>query len=149
MFRKLMARRRRQLFAYHDGRARRRIDPLEAFHAVQNDEEYNPGVHPALVDDGDPEAVGVMVRMVRRVFGVERYSDATAVGLTNVETIEIFLAFCDYIDRLKKNTSNSWIWHPVMADPTSRGSSAPTTNDTPPVSSSCRDASTDAPISSG
>ena len=95
---------RRALFAFHDGQRQRQADPLAVSHALCCDLEFAIDKHPALADAGNVEATQIMLRGLRRAFGVNPWTEDQP-GLTEAETLELFVTFCEYLEALKKNTS--------------------------------------------
>lgn len=119
-------RRRRELFRYWDGGRQRRIDPLQAFRAIHADPEFRADVHPELAEDGDQDAVDIILRMTRRVFDVAEFTEDYR-GLTESEQMLLYLSFCGYVEHLKKKFS-LWRTPPESTEPTSGESKSETTN---------------------
>jgi hypothetical protein len=99
--------RRRGLFVFREGRRVRRVDPLAAFRAIHNDEEYHVENTPRLMEAGDDEAMAITTRMLGRAFGVSLYDETTGEGMTQGEALAMFQSFLWYIEDLKKNISPS------------------------------------------
>lgn len=137
LFARWKLRRRRELFHYWDGVKHRAVDPLVAFRAIHTDKDFRADVHPALADEGDEEALTVLLGMVQGVFGVRQYTETTP-GLTQAQQIVLYLSFCDYLETVKKNTNVSPILQQSTA-PTSSGSKQPTTSDSSESTSACQE----------
>lgn len=97
-------RRERAIFAYWDGRALRRVDPLLAWYSMLDDPQFNLDRHPAGVDRGERESIEITAGMVRRVFRVLPLNQQ---GLTEQECLQLFLDFMAYWAGLKKSISGS------------------------------------------
>lgn len=106
--------RNREIFRYWDGTRERGADPIKALRGMLGDERFNVETHPDLALAGDLEASEICLKTVRRVFGIEEFSEANGAehGLTDGETLKVLFAFGEYMDTLKKNGSGQ---------PTSRG----------------------------
>ena len=137
----------RQLFEYWDGAKKRHADPMRVFRAIKDDPEYREDVHPQGVDDGDPEAIDVTLRCVRRVLGVGEWSEGKP-GLTELETLQLFVQFHEYLDHLKKNISPSQT-PPRPTEWTSQDSSEKTTSNTSGSGSTESDPTCEPPTSPG
>lgn len=94
----------RQIFRYWDGVRRRAIDPIAACRALFAHPTYNPETHPALVDLGDDNAREIMLQAGRDVFGVQPFTLEHG-GLTEDETLNLMVAFAEYMAGLKKSTN--------------------------------------------
>ena len=136
-------RRRRELFHFWDGSTHRAIDPLVAFRAIHTDKDFRADVHPALADEGDEEALTILLGMVQRVFGVSQYTERSA-GLTQAQQIVLYLSFCTYLETIKKNISVS----PILqrsTEPTCTDSKAPITNGSSESTSPCQESNSAEP----
>ncbi len=118
----------RELFDYWDGTQQRKADPLACWRKIYNHETYRHDTHPLLMDEGDQEAIEIVLAMVREVFDVEEWDGES--GLTQGETIDLFIDFLEYLDSVKKNTS------PIATQPPPTASTSPTSNGQTPSDSS-------------
>lgn len=116
---------RRNIFQYWDGTRKRRGDPLDIQRKLDLHPEYRYDVHPALAQDGDPEAVEICLDAIQVAFDLPAFDEAQ--GLTIDEKVNLLVAFGRFIEAVKKN-----IWHlptlRVPTDATSNESTEPTTS---------------------
>ncbi len=117
---------RRDIFAYWDGIKARTADPIVAYRALKDDPKFNLEVHPALIDAGDLEAIGITAAAVRAAFGVKPLEQG---GLTEQECIVLLLDFFGWAAE-KKNISSGPVTLPEPTDTTLQPSSTE-----PPMSS--------------
>lgn len=100
----------REIFRFWDGARERGADPISVMRAIALDEVFVPEVHlDPLLLEGIPnrdaaEASQIAVEAARRIFGVQAWSDDQP-GLTEQETLQLWLNFAEYLDGLKKNSS--------------------------------------------
>ena len=126
LYRRWVQAHERNIFHYWDGRRERSVDPLVAFQGLAAHPEYNPAVHPMLVDVGDVDALRVMLQAARDVFNVKAFDSETGEGLTADETISLMCDFAAFVGDAKKKRSPS----PISAAPTdsTAETDSPTTN---------------------
>lgn len=120
--RKSFLRRRPGLFRFHDGTRMRSIDPFKAFRTLIHHPEFNLDAHPPLVDLGAEPETTVTVKALCEAFGVRRWDDSTATGLTEWEILDLLRQFEVYLDALKKN-GGSGPTSPQPTEPTSSSDS--------------------------
>lgn len=94
--------RQREIFCYFDGNKPRSADPIVVYRSLKDDPKFNIDVHPALVDAGDADAIGITAAAVRSAFGVKSLD---AGGLTEQECISLLLQYFDWVDSVKKKDS--------------------------------------------
>ena len=128
--------RERQLFRYWDGSRERAADPLVVYRSLDRDEEFNNQRHPYMVEAGDDEATGIMLRAIQRAFDVTAYDEQAGTGLTQLEMLSLYGDFSGYCEGLKKNTSPSPT-PPSPTDATSPDSSGATTSATSDCTCPC------------
>jgi hypothetical protein len=144
--RRLLARgplRSRDIFHYHDGVAKRQLDPMLAWERIRTDPECDLQVVLPASARGEPDAMAAHEAFIRRVFEVPPYDPATGRGLTILEQHDLFNEFMLYMEGLKKKRG----LQPISWPPTDSGSSAiPPGWTTRPESDLCSNApgSTDA-----
>ena len=126
--------RKRLLFRYWDGQRDRRGDPVAMFRKLVSHPTFRLDMHPRLVDEGDEESIEETIQATCDVCGVSRWSEESP-GLTQMELLELFTAFCDYVAGLKKNIVFGSIRSPATAESTSSDSSGEITNDSAPSGS--------------
>ena len=132
---RLMSRRPpRDIFHYHDGVAKRQIDPMLAWERIRTDPECDLQVVLPASARGEPDAMAAHEAVIRRVFEVPPYEPATGRGLTILEQHDLFNEFMLYMEGLKKKRG----LQPISWRPTDSGSSAiPPGWTTRPESASC------------
>jgi len=115
-----IARRRRELFAYFDGRRLRRLDPLQVHIALE--------LHPTfswedfeMVRAGHADKTKVYLEAICDIFDVTLYTPDTWFGLTGAECLDILADFMEYCDEVKKNIDPGPTWR----QPTAQESSTP------------------------
>lgn len=122
----------REIFQFWDGRRDRRADPLATWRGYLTHKTFNLQIHPALVESGDVEAIGVVAAATRDVFGVPSFEDG---GLTEQECLELTVQFFSWIDEVKKNTRILPTSRPLTEPQTSDTSSGSKSADSPSTSS--------------
>lgn len=127
----------RDIFLYHDGVAKRRIDPMLAWERIRTDPTCDlTTVLPASAR-GEPDAMAAHEGLIRRVFEVVPYDAATDRGLTILELHDLFNEFMAYMEGLKKKRG----LQPISWRATESTSSAiPPGWSTKPESDSCSNA---------
>lgn len=133
-FRRRAAASRRAIFPFWDGRRTRSIDPMVAYRALATHPQFIWRDHPRYLER-DHEALRITLAAVRETFALQPLDRG---GLTDAETLELFLAFCEFLDVAKKNTS-SWL---ILPPPTERASSVPISST---ITKSASDSSSTAP----
>lgn len=128
--------RRRLLFKYFDGTKERRIDPMRAWREIANDKEFNPSTMLALADAQQEPEASITMRAVCRVFDVKRFDDATGLGLTDAELMNVLDDFYRYLETLQKKTSNGQTLPSPTEPPPSSDSPAGPSGPTKPLSAS-------------
>jgi hypothetical protein len=129
--------RSRDIFHYHDGVAKRRIDPMLAWERIRTDPACDLQVVLPASARGEPDAMAAHEAFIRRVFEVPAYEPATSRGLTILELHDLFNGFMDYMEGLKKKRG----LQPISWRATDSGSSAiPAGWSTKPESASCSNA---------
>lgn len=103
--------RQREIFTFWDGNKPRSADPIAVYRSLKDDPKFNIDVHPALVDAGDVDAIGITAAAVRSAFDVKPLS---AGGLTEQECISLLLEYFDWVDSVKKKDSQ-----PLTSQPAS------------------------------
>ncbi len=97
---------RRGLFPYFDGQRSRKIDGLSALRAFYTLEGFDWDETPGLLDSGvstvQLTAFKLIGESVREVFGLPSVEKG---GLTETGCWDLLLAFRNYCDGVKKNTS--------------------------------------------
>lgn len=121
----------REIFAYFDGAKKRFVDPIVAYRALKDDPKFKLELHPALVDTGDVEAIGITAAAVRSAFGVKALD---AGGLTEQECIVLLLDFFAWADE-KKNSTSGPVTLPGPSDTTPPPDSLATPTSSPVESS--------------
>lgn len=91
--------RQREIFTFWDGNKPRSADPIAVYRSLKDDPKFNIDVHPALVDAGDVDAIGITAAAVRSAFGVKSLD---AGGLTEQECISLLLQYFNWVDSVKK-----------------------------------------------
>jgi hypothetical protein len=119
---------------------------MAKFRAIHADPEFRADVHPQMAEEGDGEAIGVLLRMMQRVFDVQAFSEETESGLTEGEQIALYIQFCAYIESLKKTISRSPTLPPSVEESTSESSSEPNTKPTSDSGSTSQGSSSGAPM---
>jgi len=119
---------RRPIFSYFDGTRYKSIDPAVALRAIAAHPDYNPSVHPKMIDAGDEEAWDVMIGAACDVFKCHEFDPSTGKGLTQAELMRLMIDFADYVSFQKKSTGSLPI-SPVTTEPLSSGATSPTNND--------------------
>lgn len=137
----------RNLFEYWDGTEKRVGDPLHLYRMMQNDPEFRVDVHPMLCDEGDDDAIEITLTAIRRAFGIQAFDPVAMTGLTQAETLQLWVAFCYWMDDVKKNT-NPLPTLPQSTDATLPSSSEKTPNDSSVSGSTEGAKSSDRPIES-
>lgn len=94
--------RNREVFTYFDGLKARSADPIVVFRMLKDDKTFNMDVHPALVDAGDVDAIGITAAAVRSAFGVKSLD---AGGLTEQECVALLLDYFAWVEDVKKKLS--------------------------------------------
>ena len=122
---------KREIFPYFDGKKKRRIDPIVAYRALKDDPKFNLELHPALVDEGDVEAIGITAAAIRSAFGVKDYA---AGGLAEQECVVLLLDFFAWADE-KKNSTSGPVTLPGPSDTTLPPDSSATPTSSPAESS--------------
>lgn len=117
----------RGLFVFHDGAKVRYVDPIAAYLALEQDQEFRFDLHLRRAENGESEAIGIVANAVRTAFGVPVFTRPGQPGLTTAECHRLLGAFVLYIDAQKKSTSRLSIAQP-STEPTSSESSETTTN---------------------
>lgn len=98
--------RRREIFRFHDGIRRRRIDPIPTIIALESHELFNPRDDPRLLESGDTDASLRVSQAVREVFGIQQLNDRGK-GLTMTEQLAVLTRFYLFLEMLKKKSSPS------------------------------------------
>lgn len=91
----------KRIFAFHDGIRWRTADPIELLHKIDTHPKYLASKHPALVCEGNREAIEITASAVCDIFAVQPYLDGK--GLTVGERIALLDAFDAYCVWVKKN----------------------------------------------
>ena len=99
-------RRGRLLLSYWDGEQIRHIDPYRAYRQLASHPEINLEEIAPLVDQGQEPETSKLIEVLTEVFGVTRWDDATATGLTDWEIINLLAMLNDYLLGLKKKSSH-------------------------------------------
>jgi len=120
--------RQREIFTYFDGNKPRSADPIVVYRSLKDDAKFNIDVHPALVDAGDADAIGITAAAVRSAFGVKSLD---AGGLTEQECISLLLQYFDWVDSVKKKDNQ-----PLTSPPASDTTPLPECSATPTSSPS-------------
>lgn len=118
--------RRRATFRFWDGSRHQCCDPMAAYRALSSHSTFDWERHPKLVDKGDHEATEATLAAIREVFSVKPFDVRRGTGLTESETLNLLVAFTQYLVSLKKSGSPS----PTSPEVTEL-KSLPTTNETP------------------
>lgn len=121
---------RRGLFCFHDGAKVRSVDPISVLMEMEAHEHYRFDLTPLRVARGEREAVEITVDAVRKAFGVAEYTKPGTAGLTVQETLQLFNAFCRYLDLQKKSISATPTSQVFTGAETSEPSNPQTTSDT-------------------
>lgn len=124
--------RQREIFTYWDGSKPRSADPIVVYRALKDDAKFNIDVHPALVDSGDADAIGITAAAVRSAFGVKSLD---AGGLTEQECISLLLEYFNWVEDVKKKDSQPLTSQPA-SDTTLPPESSATPTNSPPESTS-------------
>lgn len=119
----------RLLFRFHDGVQDRAVDPFVTFRRLQSLVDVET-IEPLASAGQEPEATDFAVA-ISKAFGVERWDEQTQSGLTDWELQGLLVAFTEYLDELKKNSSPG----PTSSSPT--GSESSTSQEPPPKTTSC------------
>ena len=94
--------RKRQLFRYWDGARWRRADPLRLWRRIVNEwDELRPLLECA--DTGKEPETTQAIQWLCGLFGVSRWSEDNARGLTDAELFGLLEQFYGYLDALKKS----------------------------------------------
>lgn len=108
----------RAIFAYHDGRRRRRGDPLAIQRALVDDKEFNLAIDPAVSCVPTVEGVraaGRTAAATRRAFVIPQLE---AGGLTDAECLGLFASFGEFLKELQESA------RPLASSPTPTEASA-------------------------
>ncbi len=102
--RRLIFNRHRAIFTYWDGTRLRAIDPIVAYRRLKSDPEFDDTVHLDRMEQGNLEALDVVLSATRRAFHLTEWTENQP-GLTVFETRDLIVSFVLYLDALKKNGS--------------------------------------------
>ena len=103
--RNLFSDRRRQIFKFSDGTRTRRVDPFAVLRAIDDHPAWVPHRDSPIMCHADKfgrEALATTLQGISDVFGVKRLQDDGS-GLTQEETIQLWLDFIGFLNALKKN----------------------------------------------
>ncbi len=96
----------RGLFQFHDGRRRRKVDPLDVTRRLFDAKDFDWDETPKLLQTGlapiQLEAFGAIAKAVRAAFDLPTVDRG---GLTETECLELLARFRDYLGDVKKNGS--------------------------------------------
>lgn len=93
--------RERGIFDYWDGKRHRRADPMAVLRSLNDHPEFDLASTPQLAESGALEAVKITCDASRAAFGIKTLDEG---GLTEVECIDVMVAFFDFCAALKKNS---------------------------------------------
>ncbi len=95
----------RKIYEFWDGERTRRVDPMEIWMSLQEHEDFLIDKTPQDADNDDPEAQKLLCKATQEAFGIKPYHfNGKEVGLTMVETMNLYSEYCNWLDGLKKNT---------------------------------------------
>lgn len=134
-------RRSRNIFEYFDGTRLRRIDPAQAVRSLDTSKEFDWEQDPGLIEFGNAAALQRTVKAVQKAFDVRPFSTSGTNGLTESETVELLMSFCNWLVYQKKSGSG------LLISPTSTESKSspnpPVTNETSDSGSTSNDSSSE------
>jgi hypothetical protein len=110
----------REIFRFFDGERERGADPIRVMRLIALDEEFVPERHldplleGSLPDRDNEENIRISLAAARRIFGVKEWREDQP-GLTEQETLQLWMTFATYLDALKKN-GNPTPTSPVASD---------------------------------
>lgn len=142
---------RRDIFRYWDGKRYRYADPLVVWHDIWSDPNVDPAVDfqaaTGIGSDGsqveyDAEAEQRVLAMIRKVFGVQQWSEKVK-GLTVRETFILMWGFLTYVNGLKKK--HAPLQMPSQPSVLESSASPSTTEPEPALSSMPTESTGDAP----
>ena len=114
----------RDIFEYHDGEKIRYGDPFAIWRGLTQDPEINLERISPDVDAGKEPETSQFLDLIRRVFGVQQFDEATGTGLTDWQTLALVNHLRAYTKVVKKN-SNSGQTLPESTEPRSSNGPAP------------------------
>jgi hypothetical protein len=127
-FKRLISRRKRNLFKFWDGSRMRSDDPLAIQMRIETHPTCRWDVHPVAAERGDVESYKITIQAICDVFQVQMFEPDSQSGLTQVELMQLLSQYSDYVYALKKNIGPLPIWR-AASDATSEASSNTTTSD--------------------
>lgn len=99
----------RDIFRYFDGMQDRAVDPMAVFRSLSSHPEFDINQSLPQIASGDlklqMESSAIAVDATRKAFGIQPWDEFTGTGLTELETLDVLLAFGEFTNGLKKNGS--------------------------------------------
>jgi hypothetical protein len=114
----------RDIFEYHDGEKIRYGDPFAIWRGLTQDPVINLERISPDVDAGKEPETSQFLDLIRRVFGVTKFDEATGTGLTDWQTLALVNHLRSYTKVVKKN-SNSGRTSPESTEPKSSNGPEP------------------------
>ncbi len=109
----------RAIFQYWDGHATRAIDPMVAYRILACHPTFIWREHPKQIER-DHAALAVTLQAVRDAFEIKPLTTDGGHGLSEGETLDLFVRFSEFLEHAKKNTSSYLILPPPTERPSSR-----------------------------
>jgi len=105
----------RLLFRYWNGTKIVAIDPFRVYREVVSEKTIDFDTIGPMVEKWEEPATTLLIDLICRVFGVQRYDSETEKGLTDPELLNLFADLNDYLDYVKKKCNLGPISQPSTA----------------------------------
>lgn len=94
----------RGLFPYHDGTRQRWGDPFTIYRKLKSGDVDMGQIGDAVDRQEEPETTQA-IELISGAFAVQRWSDESQTGLTDMEILTLPVLLGNYLEGVKKNTS--------------------------------------------